>query len=94
MLPVGLDGAAAQRQLDGEIAEGQLIRTQAIIQSMTAVERRKPKVLNANRKRRIAAGSGTSVQEVNQLLRQYRQIRRIFKKMGTRGVAGLPSWPR
>lgn len=94
MLPVGLGGAAVQGQLDGSIAERQLIRTQAIIHSMTGVERRKPEVLNASRKRRIATGSGTSVQEINQLLRQYKQMRRMFKKMGKRGMAGLPSWPR
>jgi len=94
MLPVGLGGAAVQDQLDGSIAECQLIRTQAIIQSMTGVERRKPEVLNASRRRRIAAGSGTSVQEVNQLLRQYKQMRRMFKKMGKRGMAGIPPWPQ
>lgn len=94
MLPVGLGGAAVQGQLDGSIAERQLIRTQAIIQSMTGVERRKPEMLNASRRRRIAAGSGTSVQEVNQLLRQYKQMRRMFKKMGKRGMAGIPSWPQ
>ena len=94
MLPSGLGGVAMQGQLDSSIAERQMIRTQAIIQSMTRVERRKPEVLNASRKRRIAAGSGTSVQEVNQLLRQYKQMRRMFKKMGKRGMAGIPPWPQ
>ena len=94
MLPVGLGGAAVQDQLDGSIAERQLIRTQAIIQSMTGIERRKPEMLNASRRRRIAAGSGTSVQEVNQLLRQYKQMRRMFKKMGKRGMAGISPWPQ
>jgi signal recognition particle subunit SRP54 len=88
MLPAGLGGAALQ--VDGDVAERQLIRTQAIIQSMTLNERRKPELLNASRKRRIASGSGTTVQEVNQLLRQFKQMRRMFKKAGKRGLTGLP----
>jgi signal recognition particle subunit SRP54 len=87
MLPVGLGGPA--NQLLDENAELQIRRTQAIIQSMTSYERKKPDVLNASRKRRIAAGSGTTVQEVNQLLRQYRQMRRMFKKVGERGLPGI-----
>jgi signal recognition particle subunit SRP54 len=88
MLPSGLGGAALQ--VDGDVAERQLIRTQAIIQSMTFNERRKPELLNASRKRRVASGSGTTVQEVNQLLRQFKQMRRMFKKAGKRGLTGLP----
>jgi len=86
--PTGFGGA--DQQVDGEAAERQLIRTQAIIQSMTSDERRRPDRLNASRKRRIAAGSGTTVQEVNQLLRQYKQMQRMFKKVGKRGMTGLP----
>lgn len=88
MLPTGLGGAALQ--VNGDVAERQLIRTQAIIQSMTLNERRRPELLNASRKRRIASGSGTTVQEVNQLLRQFKQMRRMFKKAGKRGLTGLP----
>ena len=88
MVPTGLGGAALQ--VDGDVAERQLIQTQAIIQSMTLDERRRPERLNASRKRRIASGSGTTVQEVNQLLRQFKQMRRMFKKAGKRGLTGLP----
>ena len=88
MFPTGFGGA--NLQVDGNVAERQLIRTQAIIQSMTSDERRRPDLLNASRKRRIASGSGTTVQEVNQLLRQYKQMRRMFKKAGKRGMTGLP----
>jgi signal recognition particle subunit SRP54 len=88
MFPTGFGGA--NLQVDGDVAERQLIRTQAIIQSMTVEERRRPDRLNASRKRRIAAGSGTTVQEVNQLLRQYKQMQRMFKKVGKRGMTGLP----
>ncbi len=76
--------------IDGDLAEKQLKRTQAILRSMTPAERRKPELLNGSRKRRIAAGSGTTVQEVNQLLRQFRQMRGLFKQVGKRGTAALP----
>lgn len=58
----------------------------AIINSMTKLERRKPDILKATRKRRIALGSGSSVQEVNQLLKQYEQISTMMKKMGGGGM--------
>jgi len=92
MLPSGLGGGTAD--VDTQIAEQQLLHTQAIIQSMTPKERRKPEILNASRKRRIARGSGTTVQEVNQLLRQFKQMRRMFKQMSKRGISGVPTWPR
>ncbi len=66
-----------------------LKRQEAIINSMTPAERRDPRILNASRKRRIAAGSGTSVQEVNRLLKQYRQMAGMFKRM--RKMGALPS---
>jgi len=92
MMPGGLAGAA--RHVDGEAADRQLRRTQAILSSMTRDERRSPDVLNGSRKRRIAAGSGTSVQEVNQLLRQYQQMRKLYKQVGKRGLGGLGLLPR
>lgn len=64
-----------------EDMEKQLKRTQAIINSMTIRERRSPKVLNGSRKKRIASGSGTTVQEVNQLLAQFRQMQRMMKQL-------------
>ena len=67
----------------GEVDEKRVVRTAAIIDSMTPQERRAPGILNAGRKRRIARGSGTSVQEVNQLLKQYLQMRKLMK--GLRG---------
>lgn len=90
MLPGGMGQAA--RQIDPNQAEAQLKMTEAIINSMTLQERRNPKVLNASRRRRIAAGSGTQVQDVNRLLKQYREARRMFKtlkKTGTRGLSRL-----
>lgn len=62
-------------------AEKQMGRTEAIINSMTLKERRNPRVLNASRKRRVARGSGTSVQEINQLLLQFRQMQKMMKDL-------------
>lgn len=76
-------------------AEKDMKRIEAIIQSMTADERRKPKLIKASRKRRIASGSGTSVQEVNMLLRQFQDMQQMMKtvqKKGRgRGGGGLAS---
>ena len=67
-------------------AEADLKRIEAIIQSMTMSERRNPKIIKASRKRRIAAGSGTTVQDVNSLLRQFKQMQRMMKQLkGGRG---------
>ncbi|MDF1500675.1 MAG: signal recognition particle protein [Anaerolineales bacterium] len=92
LLPAGLTGG--QVEIDHQDAEQRLRYTQAILSSMTPGERRRPELLNASRKRRIASGSGTSVQEVNQLLRQYRQMQKLFKQIGKRGLPSLGSWPR
>ena len=59
---------------------------------MTRAERRDPDILNANRRRRIAAGSGTEVMEVNQMLKQFRDVQRMMKtlkKTGNKGLSGL-----
>jgi signal recognition particle subunit SRP54 len=61
--------------------EKQLKRTQAIISSMTTKERRDPRILNGSRKRRVAAGSGTTVQEINQLLAQFQQMQKMMKQL-------------
>ena len=88
LLPAGIAGQATG--IDAGLAERRLIQTQAIVQSMTPLERRRPEILNASRKRRVAAGSGTSVQDVNQVLRQFREMRRLFQQVGKRGLGGLP----
>jgi len=88
LLPANMMGGAVA-QVDPAMVEHQLKRTQAILDSMTPAERRQPRVLNGSRKRRIAAGSGTSVQEINQLIHQYRQMKKLFKRMGSGGLGGL-----
>jgi len=69
----------------GEAEEKQMKRMHAILQSMTPKERRNPELLNAGRRRRIAAGSGTTVQEVNQLMRQFEQVRNLMKQFSGKG---------
>jgi signal recognition particle subunit SRP54 len=88
MLPGGMGQMA--RQISPQQAEKQLKKTEAIINSMTPYERRNPKVLNASRKRRVASGSGTQVQDVNDLLRQHREAQRLFKSIKKSGMRGLP----
>jgi len=73
------------KDIDMNEAEGSLKVTEAIINSMTAQERRSPSILNASRRRRIAAGSGTTVQDVNQLVKQFRDMQRLMKEMGISG---------
>ncbi len=71
-----------------EVDERRITRLEAIIDSMTAKERRRPDILNGKRRKRVARGSGTSVQEVNQLLRQYAEMRRLMKSLrGGKGDA-------
>ncbi|MBR2572067.1 MAG: signal recognition particle protein [Clostridia bacterium] len=84
MIP-GLSGKINEDDIDEEKIGKAQKKNEAIILSMTRMERRNPDILNASRKRRIAAGSGTTVQEVNLLLKQYEQARQMMKQMmGTR----------
>ena len=75
-----MPGGASISADDEEKAEKELKRIEAIIQSMTKKEREKPSIIDAKRKRRIARGSGTSVQEVNKLLRQFEQMQKMMKQ--------------
>jgi signal recognition particle subunit SRP54 len=88
MLPGGMGKAA--RQIEPQEAERQLKMTEAIINSMTTTERQRPEILNASRRRRIAQGSGTEVQDVNRLMKQFRDARRLFKQIKKTGMRGMP----
>jgi signal recognition particle subunit SRP54 len=70
-------------QLKGKVQvdERELVRVQAIIQSMTPEERRRPEILNASRKKRIARGSGTQVSDVNRLLKRFEEAKKMMKRM-------------
>ena len=88
MLPGGMGQIA--NQVDPQDAEKQLKKTEAIISSMTRGERRNPKILNASRRRRIAGGSGTEVQDVNRLIKQFKQAQKMFKTLSKSGMRGMP----
>jgi signal recognition particle subunit SRP54 len=64
-------------------------RIEALIHSMTVAERRDPDILNGSRKRRVARGSGTTVQDVNQLIRQFREMRKMMKQINSGQGKGL-----
>lgn len=77
-----LPGFARMRLGNQKVDEKELIKAEAIIQSMTRTERLKPNIINGSRRRRIALGSGTQPQDVNRLLNQYWQITKLMKQMG------------
>jgi signal recognition particle subunit SRP54 len=88
MLPGGLGQMA--KQISPQEAEKSLKSTEAIINSMTPKERRNPDILNASRRRRIARGSGMEVQDVNRLIKQYREAQKLFKTLRKTGGRGMP----
>src|SRR5712675_1544610 len=92
MLPSIGPFANMQKAADN-VDESQITRVEAIINSMTAKERHHHEIINGSRRKRIARGSGTTVQEVNNLLRQYAQMKKMFKQMGkpsfARRMAGM-----
>jgi signal recognition particle subunit SRP54 len=79
---------AGLQQASKNVDEKQFVRLEAIINSMTPKERRNHEMISGTRRKRIAAGSGTTVQDVNNLLRQYAQMAKMFKQMGKGGLAG------
>ncbi|MEP0804490.1 MAG: signal recognition particle protein [Chloroflexota bacterium] len=87
MLPGQLGQAA--RQIDPRDIEKNFKQTEAIINSMTRQERRNPDILNASRRRRIAAGSGMEVQDVNRLIKQFREAQKMMKMFQKTGGKGL-----
>ena len=80
------------KQLQGvDVDERQLGRVEAMVLSMTAEERRNPEIIKGSRRARIAAGSGTSVQQVNQLLQMRKQMEKMMKQMGRGKMPNLQS---
>jgi signal recognition particle subunit SRP54 len=82
--------AKVKKQIDAANLDDKILkRQQAMIGSMTRAERKNPKLLNASRKKRVASGSGTSVQEINRLVKMHRQMADMMKSMGKkRGLLG------
>jgi signal recognition particle subunit SRP54 len=77
---------SGMQQMADQVDENQFVRIEAIINSMTQKERNHHEIISGSRRKRIANGSGTTVQEVNQLLRQYAQMRKMFKGVGKGGM--------
>jgi signal recognition particle subunit SRP54 len=88
MLPGGMGQMA--RNVSPDEAEKSLKLTEAILNSMTVQEKRHPDILNASRRRRIASGSGTDVQDVNRVMKQFRDAQRLFKTLQKTGGRGMP----
>jgi len=87
-----LPGAGAMKKQIENFDESEIVRTKAIVQSMTPTERRDPKVLNGSRRARIAAGSGRQVSEVNSLVERFTQAQKMMKQMRNGKVpAGMPA---
>ncbi|SLN14510.1 signal recognition particle protein [Oceanibacterium hippocampi] len=82
-------GKMKKQMAAANVDERILVRQEAMIQSMTAKERRRPEIIAASRKRRIAAGSGTTVQDVNRLLKQHKQMATMMKKVKKLGKKGV-----
>jgi len=81
-------GPFANIPKDAQVDESRLTRVEAIINSMTAAERNDHNLIDGKRRKRIARGSGTSVQEVNQVLKQYMQMRQMVKQYGSMAAKG------
>lgn len=84
MIP-GLSGKIKDEDLDEE----RLMKAKVIIQSMTVKERRNPDIIKGSRRKRIAQGSGTSIQDVNQLLKQFELMKEMMNRMSKGGMKGL-----
>ena len=91
-----IPGMKAGALKDAKIDEKAMDRTKAIILSMTPREREKPDIINSSRKKRIAAGSGTSVEEINRLLKQFEQMNKLMKQFtgkGSKKFRGMMKMP-
>jgi signal recognition particle subunit SRP54 len=89
-----LPGAGKLKNQLTELDDRQLKRTEAIIQSMTPTERAEPELLNGSRRARIAAGSGTSVAEINTLVKRFSEAQKMLKRGSIPGIGPIPGAPR
>ena len=91
MLPIP---GKMKKSFSGEVDEGELVRITAIIDSMTPRERRNPRIIKSSRKKRISCGSGTTIVDVNRLLKRFNEARKMMKMMGKgRGMKGKMPFP-
>ena len=82
---IGMIPGVSSAIKNADIDDKQLVKVESIIQSMTKEERTKPKILNGSRRKRIAKGSGNSIQEVNRLIKQYGEMQKMMKKFNSKG---------
>ena len=82
---IGMLPGVGDKMKDVDLDDRQFVRIEAMITSMTKAERAKPSIINPSRKRRIAAGSGTKVEEINRLLKQFEQMQKMMKQFGSKG---------
>jgi signal recognition particle subunit SRP54 len=91
---LGMIPGVGRQIKDIKVDERQFDRIEAIILSMTEAERRNHKLIDGSRRRRIAAGSGTNVQTVNQLLAQFKQVQKMMKQVGRGKMPQIPGMQR
>jgi signal recognition particle subunit SRP54 len=84
-----IPGMKSMGNNNSNVSDDAIKKQEAIILSMTALERRKPKMINSSRKQRIAKGSGTVVSEVNRILKQHRKMADMMKKISKKGMSGI-----
>ena len=85
-----LPGAGQMKKQIENFDEGELVRTRAIIESMTPLERNNPKVLNGSRRARISRGSGRAISEINSLVERFSQAQKVMKQMRSGGMPNIP----
>jgi signal recognition particle subunit SRP54 len=90
---LGMIPGIGKQVKDMQVDDKQLDRVEAMILSMTPSERRNPSLIDGSRRRRIATGSGTSVQQINQLLQQHRQMKKMMKQVATGGMPAMGGAP-
>ena len=83
-----IPGINSKAMKDVSVDDNALVSVEAIINSMTLEERRQPRIINGSRRLRIARGSGTSVQEINRLLKQFFSMQKMMKKFNRKGMHG------
>jgi signal recognition particle subunit SRP54 len=93
MMP-GFSKLQMQGMIDDQDVENRLRMVKAIINSMTLEERNKPKILNASRRKRIAQGSGVRVRDVNDVIKQYRQMQKMMDQLRKGNMPNIPGLPK
>ncbi len=82
---LGMIPGLASSIKNADVDDNQLVKVEAIVQSMTRKERMNPKILNGSRRKRIAIGSGTSIQDVNRLIKQFADMQKMMKMLNGKG---------